>query len=83
MFITAERTLIAEGNVEAFQGDTRLSASRITFDRTSGQLTIDGPIRIDQGGDVDGWASPGTLGIECSTHENLPLLVAMVFRVVC
>ncbi|MFT7593456.1 MAG: LPS-assembly protein [Paracoccaceae bacterium] len=52
VFITTDRTLIAEGNVEAFQGDTRLRASRITFDRKSGQLTIDGPIRIDQGGTI-------------------------------
>ena len=52
VFVTAERTLIAEGNVEAFQGETRLRASRITFDRATGQLTIDGPIRIDQGGTI-------------------------------
>ncbi len=50
VFVTAERRLIAEGNVEAFQGDIRLRAARITFDRVSGKLTIDGPIRIDQGG---------------------------------
>jgi len=49
VFITAERQLIAEGNVEAFQGDIRLRASRITFDRASGKLSIEGPIRIDQG----------------------------------
>lgn len=52
VFITTERVLIAEGNVEAFQGDIRLRASRITFDRATGQLTIDGPIRIDQGGTI-------------------------------
>lgn len=52
VFVTPDRTLIAEGNVEAFQGDIRLRASRITFDRTSGQLTIEGPIRIDQGGTI-------------------------------
>lgn len=50
VFITPERQLIAEGNVEAFQGDMRLRARKITFDRESGKLTVEGPIRIDQGG---------------------------------
>ena len=49
VFITRERTLVAEGAVEAFQGDTRLRARRITYDRASGTLVIEGPIRIDQG----------------------------------
>lgn len=49
VFITTERKLIAEGHVEALQGDIRLRASRITFDRATGLLTIEGPIRIDQG----------------------------------
>lgn len=50
VFITPERQLIAEGNVEAFQGDMRLRAKKITFDRQTGKLEIEGPIRIDQGG---------------------------------
>ncbi|MEM7320132.1 MAG: LptA/OstA family protein, partial [Pseudomonadota bacterium] len=52
VFITRDRELIAEGNVEAFQGDIRLRARKITFDRQTGKLTIEGPIRIDQGGTV-------------------------------
>ena len=52
VFITPERTLIAEGNVEAFQGDIRLRAQKITFDRDNGTLQIVGPIRIDQGGEI-------------------------------
>ena len=52
VFITPERTLVAEGNVEAFQGETRLRAKKIVFDDTSGKLTITGPIRIDHGGDA-------------------------------
>lgn len=52
VFITPERQLVAEGHVEAFQGDIRLSAQKITFDRTSGKLEIAGPIRIDQGGAI-------------------------------
>ena len=52
VFITPERKLIAQGNVEAFQGETRLRARRIQFDRENDALIIDGPIRIDQGADV-------------------------------
>lgn len=52
MFVTADRRLVAEGHVEAFQDDIRMQATRVTFDRASGQLTIEGPIRIDQGGSV-------------------------------
>lgn len=52
LFITPERTLVAQGNVEAFQGNTRLSAKKITFDQTEGSLQIEGPIRIDEGEDV-------------------------------
>ncbi|MEY8842585.1 LPS-assembly protein LptD, partial [Cribrihabitans sp. XS_ASV171] len=52
VFITPDRQLIAEGNVEAYQGDVRLRAERITYDRATGQLSITGPIRIDQGGAV-------------------------------
>ncbi|SHE45086.1 LPS-assembly protein [Ruegeria intermedia] len=50
VFITADGKLVAEGNVEAFQGDVRLTARRITYDRETGSLTLEGPIRIDQGG---------------------------------
>ncbi|MEX0367312.1 MAG: LPS-assembly protein LptD [Ruegeria sp.] len=50
VFITPERVLIAEGNVEAYQGDVRLRARKVTFDRENGQLKIEGPIRLDQGG---------------------------------
>ena len=49
VFITPDRQLIAEGNVEAYQGTTRLKAQKITFDRETDTLIIDGPIRIDDG----------------------------------
>ncbi|KUP92740.1 LPS-assembly protein LptD [Tritonibacter horizontis] len=49
VFVSPDRKLIAEGNVEAFQGDLRLQAARIVYDRQSGVLNIAGPIRIDQG----------------------------------
>ncbi|MEM9124801.1 MAG: LPS assembly protein LptD [Pseudomonadota bacterium] len=50
VFITPDRQLVAEGNVEAFQGDVKLSASRVLYDRETGELTLEGPVRIDQGG---------------------------------
>ncbi|MFK7753106.1 MAG: LPS-assembly protein LptD [Sedimentitalea sp.] len=52
VFVTPDRRLVAEGNVEAFQGDTRISAQKIEFDRENGTLVITGPIRIDEGGDI-------------------------------
>ncbi|NIZ12404.1 LPS-assembly protein LptD [Phaeobacter sp. HF9A] len=52
VFMSPDRKLVAEGHVEAFQGNIRLQASRITYDRQSGVLTLDGPIRLDQGGSV-------------------------------
>ena len=50
VFITPDRKLIAEGNVEAFQGEMKLSAHRVEFDRETDTLTLQGPIRIDQDG---------------------------------
>ena len=50
ILITPDRKLIAKGNVEAYQGDVKLTAQSITYDRESGELTLTGPIRIDQGG---------------------------------
>ena len=52
VFITPQRILVATGNVEAFQGNVRLRAQKITYDQSNGTLEIAGPIRIDQGGDV-------------------------------
>lgn len=52
VFITPERLLIATGNVEAYQGDTRLRAKKITYDDSTGVLSIEGPIRIEEGDDI-------------------------------
>lgn len=40
------QSLVAQGNVEVFFDGTRLSASRITYDRAADRLRIDGPIFI-------------------------------------
>lgn len=49
LFIEADRTLVARGNVEAFRGNTRLRASAIRYDRETGALTIEGPILLTEG----------------------------------
>ena len=41
--------LVASGHVEVFYQGQHLLASRITYDRTADLLTIEGPIRIDDG----------------------------------
>ncbi|MBU2936931.1 MULTISPECIES: LPS-assembly protein LptD [Pacificibacter] len=54
--------LIASGNVEVHYGDIRLSAERLTYDRTTGALLIDGPIYLSQnGGDTVVLASAAEL----------------------
>ncbi|MFC6759987.1 LPS-assembly protein LptD [Sulfitobacter porphyrae] len=49
VFLTRDRTLVAQGNVEAFQGETRLRARTISYNQTTGALTIEGPIVISEG----------------------------------
>lgn len=50
--IRADATLVAEGNVEVFFDGTRLTASRVTYDRNGDQLTIDGPLVLSAGDDA-------------------------------
>ncbi|SEO68338.1 LPS-assembly protein [Salinihabitans flavidus] len=52
VFLTGQNQLIARGNVEAMRGDTRLRASRITYDRARDRITLDGPVRITEGEDL-------------------------------
>ncbi|WP_209503702.1 MULTISPECIES: LPS assembly protein LptD [unclassified Ruegeria] len=78
VFITPERKLVAEGNVEAFQGDTKLSAHRITYDRETGELTLEGPIRIDQGGQTTLLADSGQL--DSGIQNGLLVGARMVFE---
>jgi LPS-assembly protein len=47
--VAGTNLLIAQGHVEVIRGSTRLTASRIVYDRHSGRLTIDGPIRLADG----------------------------------
>ena len=53
VFVEPTGRITATGNVEVFQDGTRLTADRVIYDRTSGQLTIDGPITVtDPNGSV-------------------------------
>lgn len=47
--IAAGDTLVATGNVEVFYLNTRLTAQKITYDRTKNRLAIEGPILLDDG----------------------------------
>ena len=40
VFITRDKVLVAQGNVEAFQGETRLRATAIRYDQATGALSI-------------------------------------------
>ena len=52
LFISQDRELIARGSVEVFQGNIRMQAREIRYDRVTGALTIEGPIRLQEGDDV-------------------------------
>lgn len=49
IFINADQTLIADGAVEVLYKGQRLQAQSVTYDQAKDQLTIKGPITIDDG----------------------------------
>ena len=89
--ITSDRRLIATGNVEAFQGQTRLTAGSITYDPNTGSLTLTGPITIDDGDGVRILADQAELGRDMQNglllgarlvlNEQLQLAAAQINRV--
>lgn len=53
MFIEADRSLVAQGNVEAYQGGTRIRSTAVRYDRQTERLDIQGPIELtDQDGTI-------------------------------
>ncbi|PWE34166.1 LPS-assembly protein LptD [Maritimibacter sp. 55A14] len=48
-FDSRERNLVASGNVEILQEDTRLTASRITYDGQADRIVVEGPITLQDG----------------------------------
>lgn len=91
IFIAADRELIARGNVEALQGQTRLLAEEIRYDRVTGALTIVGPIRIQDGesitvlatsAELDSTLQTGLLsGARMVINQQLQLASAQMERV--
>lgn len=49
VFMTGADQLIAEGRVEALQGDVRIRATKIIYDGARNKATVSGPIYIEQG----------------------------------
>lgn len=49
LYLDGPNRLIAEGNVEAFFGAARLTASRIMYDRATGAMQITGPLVLTEG----------------------------------
>ncbi|WP_331000469.1 LPS-assembly protein LptD [Sulfitobacter mediterraneus] len=61
VYITRDRTLVAQGNVEAFQGTTQIRASAIRYNQDTGALILEGPIVITDGDDSVLLADAGEL----------------------
>lgn len=59
--ITGDDRLIAEGNVEALYGESRLKAERIIYDQKTDELILDGPVMLIEGPDAVLLADGGEL----------------------
>ena len=91
VFINNDRTLVAQGNVEAFQGDTKIRAKSITYDKDTGDLVITGPIVLTQGtrtliladaGELDDNLRSGLLiGARMVLNQQLQLAASQINRV--
>ncbi|MCT8328645.1 LPS-assembly protein LptD [Albidovulum sediminis] len=64
MFLTGTGTLTAEGHVEVFFEGARLTAAAIVYDPASDNLTIRGPVTLDDGRGVLLMADGATLSRE-------------------
>ncbi|WP_227269442.1 LPS-assembly protein LptD [Roseobacter weihaiensis] len=91
VFIAADRELVARGNVEVFQDGVRLEAEEIRYDRVSGALVIQGPIRMQDGDSITVLASAAELepdlrsgiltGARVVMNQQLQLSAAQMQRV--
>lgn len=61
IFVTADRTLVAQGNVEAFQNGRRLQARSVRYNQADGSLTIEGPILLTDDAETLIFADAGQL----------------------
>ena len=91
LFITRDRVLVAQGNVEAFQGDIRIRAQAIRYDGQTGSLIIEGPIVLNDGSGTVILADAATLdqglqngllrGARMILNEQLQLAAVQIDRV--
>ena len=91
LYITRDRDLVAQGNVEAFQNGIRLRASAIRYNQGTGALSIDGPITLTDGPDTVIVASAAELdaglrngilhGARLVLNQQLQLAAAQIDRV--
>ncbi|MHC9237831.1 LPS-assembly protein LptD [Pseudooceanicola sp. 502str34] len=51
VYLRDRDTLVAEGNVEAVYGEMQLSAAKVTYERATGKLSIEGPLYLTRGAD--------------------------------
>ena len=89
--IEGRDTLIAEGNVEALSGQTRLRAARIVYDRAADRLTLEGPITVIEGerivvlaesGDLDAGLENGLLrGARMVLDQQVQLAANRIDRI--
>ena len=89
--VTRDRVLTASGNVEAFQGTTRLTAQKISYDQATGKLIVLGPITIKDGAGVTVLASQAELsddlqnglltGARMVLNDQLQLAAVQINRV--
>lgn len=91
VFVAADRELVARGNVEAFQGTVRIKAREIRYDRVTGELTVLGPITMQDGENITVLASSAELssslrsgiltGARIVIDQKLQLATAQMQRV--
>jgi LPS-assembly protein len=54
VYLDGRKRIIAEGNVEALQGTSRLRAARVVYDQDTEELTLEGPITLTEESDTPG-----------------------------
>ncbi|MBT9383223.1 LPS assembly protein LptD [Pseudooceanicola sp. CBS1P-1] len=92
IFMEGPDKLVAEGHVEALQGDVRLRATRVTYNKETGELALEGPMTLTQAdGSTVIVADSGTLdrdlqnglmrGARIMLNQQVQLAAAQVARV--
>lgn len=89
--IRADAVLVAEGAVEVFYEGARLRARRISYDRRTDRITVEGPIILTQGDSVAVFADFAELSADLQDgllvsarlvlERELQLAAAEIFRV--